>query len=504
MRESSSTNRAGNPGKTYCVATKLEYNKSMKPPDVFERDREWQLLDEYATSSRANLGIVTGRRRVGKTFLLRRLAERHNGIFIPCINEEREPALRRFAEQLGRHHGIELGAPSDWAALLAQATSGPLAVPLLIIDEFAYLLEHSPEVESVLQHIVDHSRDQNGTRIILSGSSLAVMGGLLGGGRPLRGRADLVLKLQPFDFRVSAAFWKIKDASVAFRVHAVLGGSPGYKSLAPEPPKTVTAFDDWIVRALINPAASLFREDTYLLGEDRRVAERSIYSNVLNSIARGDHRPSRIAGRVGRAQTSLSHVFKVLTEAGFIDNNDGLLSGRDPLYQLSDPIISFIHSCVEPWRPLAEDDRREIAWASATDGWHAQVLGPHLEYIARAWATRFASKRTIGGTAGLVGRAEIQDRENRQAAEMDVVVLRHGEKIGNQAQVLSIGEAKLTADIDAVQHLDRCSDLLEQRGNGRPTKKIVFCERSTPQLRTLLRQRTDVELVDLKRLYAGD
>ena len=476
----------------------------MKPSDIFDREGEWASLERHVTDGRARLGIVTGRRRVGKTYLLRRLVDRHGGLLVPCIEEEREPALRRFAEILGRHHGVALGPPADWSAALALATTGPLAVPLLVIDEFPYLLAHSPELESVIQHAVDESRDRNGTRIVLSGSSLAIMGGLLDGGQPLRGRADLQLVVQPFDYRTTAKYWNASNPAVAFRAHAVTGGSPGYAVLAPPLPAKIDAFGRWVVHAVINPAAALYREDSYLLGEDRRLSDTAIYASILRIIAAGDHRPSRIAAKVGRPQTSLSHAFRVLTEAGFISNAEGLLSGRDPLYRLVDPMIPFIYSCVEPWRSLAEDGRRQQAWESASPAWNAQILGPHLETLARSWAARFAAPGSIGGAAGIVGRAELPDRAGRVPREIDVVILPPGESAGRGATVQAIGEAKLTADIDAVHHLDRCAELLVARGHGRPQRLLVFCETATPALRRVTNRRDDVTIVDLRRLYQGE
>ena len=473
----------------------------VKPDDVVDRDEEWNVLERHVSEGRARLGIVTGRRRVGKTFLLRRLAERHGGLLVPCLEEEREPALRRFADALGRHHGLSLGTPRDWAAALEQATVGPLAVPLLVLDEVPYVLAHSPELESVVQHTVDDSRDVDGTRVLLAGSSLAIMSGLLGGGRPLRGRADVQLLLRPFDYRLAATYWGVRSSSVAFRLHAVLGGSPGYRVMALAPPNTIAAFDRWVVDAVINPASALYHEHAYLLGEDSRIADRAIYSSIMRAIAAGDHRPSRIAARVGRAQTSLSYAFRTLTEAGFVENVDGVLSGRDPRYELVDPVVAFLYACAEPWRSLIEEGRREQAWAAAAPAWHAQVLGPHLERLARVWASRFASPSSIGGAAGVVGRAEIADPSGRVTREIDVAVLAVGERPGAHARVQAIGEAKLTADVDALAHLDRCAALLEVRGNGRPAQLFVVCERATRALRDVVRRRADVQIVDLDRLY---
>jgi uncharacterized protein len=173
------------------------------------------------------------------------------------------------------------------------------------------------------------------------------------------------------------------------------------------------------------------------------------------------------------------------------------------IYRLTDPAITFIHSCVEPWRTLSDEGRRSEAWANAQLSWNSQVLGPHLERIAREWTSKMAAHDTIGRPRGIVGRAEISDAKGRITREIDVAVLAPGERAGKQAQVIAIGEVKLTADTDAVTHLDRCGELLQTRLNGRPERLLIFCETATPALRAIVKKRRDLELVDLTRLYTG-
>jgi uncharacterized protein len=472
----------------------------VRPADLFGRDDDWDELVR-SSSGRAHLTVLTGRRRTGKTYLARRLAAQAGGLLVSCADEERQPALQHFADDLGRHHGVTLGAPPDWAAAIDQATQGPLAVPLLVIDELPYLLGHSPEIESVLQHAVDRARDTDGSRIVLCGSSMSVMGSLLDGGRPLNRRADVELMLQPFDYRTAARFWDIDDPHLAFRMHAILGGSPGYRALADDRPDHFDDLAPWIITSVMNPSRALYHEDTYLLSEDTRLVDKAIYGTILRTIASGEHKPSRIGGRIGRPQTSLSHSLGVLVRAGFVVNDSGILSEQDPQYRITDEIIRFLRACVEPWRPVIEDGRRAEAWASAEKTWWSQILGPHVERLARVWVGRFASPDLLGGVPGIIGRAEVADRSARTSREIDVVALQQGQRPGPEAKVLCIGEAKLTADVDAVHHLDEVAALLARLGHGRPEKLLVFAEDATDELRAEVRRRRDLELVDLDRLY---
>lgn len=251
---------------------------------------------------------------------------------------------------------------------------------------------------------------------------------------------------------------------------------------------------------MYHPASALTHEDSYV-GEDRRLGDKAIYSSVLRAVAGGDHRPSRIGGRLGRPQTSLSHVLGVLVAGGFLVNDAGLLSGRDPLYRIADEVVLFVKTCVEPWRSLVDDRQGGRAWSMAKPTWQAQVLGPHLERVARTWTRRFADPATLGGPPGLVGRAEIPDRSARTAREIDLVVLESGSRAGPDAQVLCIGEVKLTADTGAIVHLDRCAELLQARGHARPRKLLVIAESFTKAARAVIAARSDLESVDLRSLY---
>jgi hypothetical protein len=70
-------------------------------------------------------------------------------------------------------------------------TADPL---LVVLDEFPYLAKAAPELPSILQREVDRFQiAENRIRLLICGSALSVMGGMLAGGAPLRGRAQLEL-----------------------------------------------------------------------------------------------------------------------------------------------------------------------------------------------------------------------------------------------------------------------------------------------------------------------
>jgi len=116
-----------------------------KPADVFDRDEEWADLAEFAGSSLPGLriAVVYGRRRQGKSYLLRRVADAVGGLYHLATEQAEAISLRRFGDSLASWAGLSAGAFgfSGWeqalgtAAEVIAAAPSREAPPLLVIDE---------------------------------------------------------------------------------------------------------------------------------------------------------------------------------------------------------------------------------------------------------------------------------------------------------------------------------------------------------------------------------
>lgn len=485
-----------------------------RPPELFDRDREWSDLVAFASQPGpgTSLALVRGRRRQGKSFLLRRLAGAVGGFYYQALEEERSQALSGFGAALGAHLAVPGGrlAFGDWEEVFEAVTQfRPSDRPaLVILDEFPYLLTHSPELPSVLQRSIDRSQDGGPpVRLVLCGSALSVMARLLKGSQALRGRASHDVVVGMFDYRTAAEFWGIDLPAVAFLVHAVLGGTPGYRDLLPaRPPGRERDLGRWLAEGPLNPASALFREDDYLLTEERSLADRALYHSVVAAIAQGNTTQATIASTLGREQRAVQHPLRALEEAGFVSRSDDVLRSRRPIYRLADPIIRFHH--VVTRRDLArfEDRRAAEAWPDAQPRFAAHVLGPHFEDLAREFTFRFADRSTIGGDAATVGAAVINDAKARAQHDLDVVVL--GRDRRGSTPVLAIGEAKHTNQrrtIGDLQRLERIRQLVNDKtGTAGDARLLLFSANGFDRdLAQAAVDRPDVELIDLERMYRG-
>ncbi|HUG86518.1 MAG TPA: helix-turn-helix domain-containing protein [Euzebya sp.] len=480
----------------------------LHPDDLFDREHEWRDLHAFVAGVRpgVQLGILRGRRRQGKSFLLRRLARSVGGLYHQAVRSQPAQALEALGATLGAHLGVPCGqvALRDWDAALEALFKVP--VPVVILDEFPYLLAHSPELATTVQKHIDAGRDSGPpVRLILCGSALSVMAQLLGGQQALRGRAVMDLSLGPFDYRLAARYHGIDDPATALRVDAVLGGTPGYRDLAPAAPNAVEGLSDWLAAGVLNPSSALFREDDYLLAEEQTLTDRGLYHAVLRAVADGATTVTQVAAALGRDKTGVGYPLRSLEAAGFISRTEDALRRRRPIYRVADPIVRFHHVITRPDLARFEDRRTAEAWQDALPRFSGQILGPHFEHLAREFIRRHASAAMLGGAVATVGPAVINDARARRTHELDVVV--HGRAEDGGAPLLAIGEAKHTsrqrglADLRRLEHI---RGLLESAGHraASDARLLLFSAAGfDADLATEVGRRADAAMIDLDQMY---
>ncbi|MDH6134995.1 AAA+ ATPase superfamily predicted ATPase [Kitasatospora sp. MAA4] len=495
-----------------------------KPARVMGRDQEWSSLTRFLQRGgpALHIGLLSGRRRHGKSFLLRALAEATGGLYVTAVQEEgRLAAQQRFTAALAGYAGLpaESVELDDWQQILTTALElverrrAVGALPLLIIDELPYLLDHSPEIPSLLQHLYDDSQagQAPGGRLVLCGSAMSVMTELLSGNKALRGRAALDMRLGPFDYRAAGRFWEVDEPAVALRLHAVLGGAPGYRQLVQDaPPSTLAEFDDWVVENLLDPDLGLFtrNETEHLLREDPRITRRTLYYDILTAVAGGAGTPTKIGGVIGRERTALAHPLSVLESAGYLRRAQDLLHARNPTISVTDPIIRFNQLITVPYSDLL--DRREArqVWEAARATFASQILGPHFEELARTWTREFAGAQALDGRlVGAVGTTAVHDAAGRAKHEVDVVALAPGQRPGaSGAGILLLGEAKATLQRRTpgdIERLERIRQLLTTEGHQAEGAMLTVFSLTgfSPELEQLAARREDVLLVGIDMLY---
>jgi uncharacterized protein len=489
-----------------------------RPADMFDREFEWDALTRFVTDDDpgATLGIVSGRRRQGKSFLLESLCEAAGGFYFLATEATQAESLARFGEALTVH----IGAPgplsySTWDsaidALLRLGTDK--AVPV-VIDEFPYLCSASPSLPSIIQKAYSprrYERMNSKTRLLLCGSALSFMGKLLAGQAPLRGRAGLDLIVSTFDYRRAAEFWGVTDWKLAVKLHAIVGGTPAYRReyVRNDSPANAKDFDSWVTRTVLNPSSPLFKEARYLLAEETDLRDRALYHSVLDAVATGHSTRGAIATQVGRPADTIRHPLTVLEDAGFLAREEDAFRRRRSYFRIAEPLVSFYHAIMRPeWGRLERPGHTAQVWAQSTDRFHSLVLGPHFEYLARQWALHYAAPSTLSGSATQVISGVVNDAKARRTQEVDIAVFGSSDNSPHRS-LLAIGEAKWGEKM-STKHLGRLAAVRDLVRSSRhdisaaDTKLLcISAVGFTPELRAAAEKNSDVILVDCERLYTG-
>ena len=442
-----------------------------KPARLFARDREWAALTRFSTWSpgQPTLGVVSGRRRKGKTYLLDAFAEAVGGFYFVATESTEVEALRQFGQALGEYLGVgEELRFRDWEEALT-AVLRLCADRLVVIDEFPYLVKASPALPSLLQRELDPPAQRSRasqTKVILCGSAMSVMGSLLSGQAPLRGRASMEMLVKPLPYRTAAAFWGFTDPRLAVLVHAIVGGTPAYRTqfVRGDAPEGIDDFDDWVIRAVLDQESLLFREARYLLAEEAEVRDPALYHSVLAAIATGNNSRGGIANYMERKSSDLAHPLAVLEACGLISRQaDAFRDGRF-LYRIDEPLIGFYEAVMRrAWTALDRGLAAQV-WRSSQARFLGQVVGPHFEAMCRDHAAD-AAMAMFGELSCDVRAGTVADPANRTQIEVDVVVFGMSEP-GRKKRVISLGEAKW-GEVMTPAHLSRLArarDLIAAKG----------------------------------------
>ncbi|MFC0863657.1 ATP-binding protein [Sphaerimonospora cavernae] len=474
-----------------------------KPERIFDREFEWRHLSAFAgrAHERPQLGVISGRRRQGKTFLVEALARETGGFYFGATEATETESLRLFSDALADYADAQVPMRfASWDEAIRQLfLVGADRRRPLVIDEFPYLSKVSPALPSIIQREIDRAVSSRApVSLLLCGSAMSVMGGLLSGSAPLRGRASLELVVRPFDYPLAARYWRIDDPRLGVLTHAVVGGTPAYlRFVNDDIPAGLDDFDDWVQRTVLDPGTPLFREARYLLEEEADVRDSALYHSVLAAVAAGNGTRGGIAGYIGRKAADIGHHLNVLEDSCLLRKEADVFRQGRSIYRVCEPLITFYQMVMRPQWGLLESGRARSVWLDARTRFRDQVIGPHFEQLCREFAR---VEPVFGELPGEVGAGVVADPSRRSQIQVDVVVFAPAVP-GQPHRVLALGEVKWgkRLTLEHAARLQRARELLAAKGlDVRDTVLACF---SGAGFDPALRTESGVRLIGLEDLY---
>jgi AAA+ ATPase superfamily predicted ATPase len=322
-----------------------------------DRHLERRVLQEAWASGRAELVVVHGRRRVGKSELLARFAAGKPIAYYAAAQQLERAQLDDLGVALGPLSvGFGGGPPPrlafrDWDELLDRvATAAATRRIGLVLDEFPYLVDANASLPSLIQRWWDSTGSRSNLVLVLSGSHQAMMRRVVSADGALYGRPTRRLHLHPFDYYHAARFatrWSLEDR---IRLYGIAGGVPDYLE---EIDDTRTLRDE-LVRLAFSPDGRLFREAPDLLRSE--FTEPKTYESIVRAIAGGATTPGLIAGATGLGSANrVAPYLDRLQELELVRRRTLPTEATSPRprtsqYVLADPYLRFYFAQVDPWR----------------------------------------------------------------------------------------------------------------------------------------------------------
>ena len=389
------------------------------------RERELSALERLYKGGAFQLPVIYGRRRVGKTALIERFAQKLPTVFFTAVESDARVNLRNLSREMYAFEHPDANPDSAplfsdfYAAFEAAFALARERRVVFVIDEFPYLAKAEPAVASFLQALVDKNKDTSKLFLVLCGSSLSFMKEqVLDEKSPLYGRRTAQIELKPFDYFESLPFLEGMDARDAAQVYGMVGGIPLY----------LLQFDsdaslrDNVESVFLDPSSILYEEPTNLLKQE--VQKASQYNAMLSAIAGGASQNNQIATAVGLTSTEITYYLKELQRIGLVEREQpAVKGGRRALYRISDNLFRFWFRFVMPHRSTIERGIASRALASI-DEHMPEFMGPVFEDMCKQWLWRRFAEGELDFEFDDIGRWWGNDPDERQEAEIDLVCSR--------------------------------------------------------------------------------
>jgi len=388
------------------------------------RRKELESLDKLWKKENFQLVIVYGRRRVGKTTLLKKFSEGKNSIFFVCDEVNDKVMLESFSKYVLEHFGLaETIAPFDsWEKVFRFISEKAREERLLlVIDEFPYMVNASPEIPSLLQRMIDHEFINSKLFISLCGSSIGFMEReVLGSKSPLFGRRTAQFKIEPFNYLEASSFFPSLGVEEKITAYGILGGVPQYLLKWDED----LSIKKNIMNNFLDTSAYLYEEPRFLLRQELR--EPALYNAIIEAIAFGASRLNDIANKIGQRNDKTGKYIKILMELEIIGREVPITdkgNTRKSLYFVRDELFRFWYNFIFPKRTLIETGMAEYILNSEILPGLGAYTGKTFEKICTDFVKRRNAKGDFGIRFERIGRWWGNNPFKKRQEEIDIVGL---------------------------------------------------------------------------------
>jgi len=356
--------------------------------EFFDRIKELAALNREYQQRHANFLVLYGRRRVGKTRLLKEFIQDKPHIYFLVDKQLEIDLRRRFQQSIGYFLKDEVLGKiefNDWDGLFRywlDRTDFSKKV-VLVIDEFQYLVKVNPAFPSILQRWWDEEFQTKNVFLILCGSLMNMMySSTLSYQSPLYGRRTGQIRLEPISFPDFQEFFPDLTFQQLVEFYSVIGGVPKYMEFV----NLQHSIFENIRTIILDRNAYLYHEPRFILSEE--LTEIMTYFSILRTIAEGEHKIGNIAAKLHLPTNRLTKYLELLIDLGLLERQVPVTEeqpqkSKKGLYFIRDYFFRFWFHYVFPFQSLLEMDHTDFVLEKIRADF-SHFVAPVFEAISQA------------------------------------------------------------------------------------------------------------------------
>ncbi|GAP73350.1 AAA family ATPase [Candidatus Symbiothrix dinenymphae] len=420
--------------------------------NIIGRDTEQQALQDILQSEISEFVAVYGRRRVGKTFLVRETVTDQFVFEISGLAKSKTKSqLLNFTLTLNKASGESLKPAGNWLEAFAQLIDfverSPQKRKILFFDEMPWMDTPRSDFLPALEHFWNAwASARKDIVLIACGSATSwIINNLLNNHGGLHNRLTASIFLKPFTLLECEMYFKAKKIELSrtqiAEYYMIMGGIPFYLSKI----KKGLSLAQNIDNLFFMPKGELRNEFNNLYAALFNKSEEYIkLVEALGKKGKGLTRSEIEETAKIKAGGTLTKILQNLEYCGFIRKYGTFnRKKRDMLYQLIDPFTLFYFKFI-----AKNEYNDEHFWANSLDTpLHNTWVGLAFELLALLHTAEIKQALGIAGIQASV--STWRSETSSPAAQIDLVINRK-DGIINLVEIKFAGkEFAITKDYDA-------------------------------------------------------
>lgn len=387
------------------------------------RIEELKRLNKIINSKDLATALIFGRRRVGKSELVKYSLKENNEvkIYYECKEVSEKSNVQGLSDILSEELILPRLKFEDIESILKYIFELSINKKIiLVLDEYSYLKKTINGIDSILQVLIDKYKDKSKLSLIILGSYVDIMKSMLLHSNPLYGRIDLTIELKPMDYYDSSLFYPNFSSEDKIKIYSVFGGIPYYNRLIDDS----RSVKENIIELIASNGARLENEvSMYLNSEISKIVN---VNEVFEALSKGYCKYSDIL--------SQSHVSSGPTLIDVLDKliRMGVVSKMSPIndsnnkkkfgYYISDNLSLFYYRYIFKYLSQMKIMNADFFYSKYIEQDFEQQYVPHVfETICMQYLIRKNKKGEINPVFEKIGKYYYDNPKEHTNGEFDVV-----------------------------------------------------------------------------------